>query len=63
MKQKIKDKMSLLKLEKKEMKRVKGGHCQCGCLYANCGGSSTDDNGMTNLGSGLHSPRLFPPKC
>lgn len=65
MKQKMKQKMGLFKvqLKEREMNKVKGGHCQCGCLYVNCGGSSTDANGAKNLEGGLHSPRLFPPVC
>jgi natural product precursor len=43
-------------LNEKEMKHITGGaSCYCACMYANSGGSSTDDNGIANNVNGLHS--------
>ncbi|MGD2093181.1 MAG: hypothetical protein PVH61_43875 [Candidatus Aminicenantes bacterium] len=44
----IKKKMSLYQLNGKEMNVLKGGGCGCACHYANCGGSSTNDNFAAN---------------
>ncbi len=54
---KIKKKMSLCKLDEKQMKVAKGGaECNCGCAYVNCGGSSSWTNGWVNGAGGLSTP-------
>ena len=52
-------------LNEREMCRLLGGGdpgcCQCGCNYANSGGSSTEDNDNANNKSGLTSePEITP---
>lgn len=44
-------------LSKKAMKSINGGFtsCGCGCAYANSGGSSSQNNGLANAGTGLSS--------
>ncbi|NIR10847.1 MAG: rSAM-modified peptide [Candidatus Aminicenantes bacterium] len=56
MKSKMKESLNLFKLSERKLKAVKGGHCCCGCLYANSGGSSMLDNMDANALKGLHSP-------
>jgi hypothetical protein len=58
----MKEKLSLMKLNEmstKETYSIKGGQsvtcCTCACAWANCGGSSTSDNGGANAVEGLHS--------
>jgi hypothetical protein len=59
---------NLFKLSKRETRETKGGvpTCGCGCAYANCGGSSSNDNSVANFlggeGKGLISPH-FEPQC
>ena len=56
MKSRIKRGLGLFELKKKKMNAVRGGHCCCGCLYEDQGGSSMMDNGLANAEKGLHSP-------
>lgn len=58
MKEKMKQQISIFKLNKKELKKIKGGFCGCACYYANCGGSSSADNGSANNAGGKIS---LPP--
>jgi len=40
-------------ISEREMKNLKGGnYCECSCYYADKGGSSRDNNGDANYGSG-----------
>ena len=55
---KIKRHLSIYKISKKELKNIKGGFCGCGCYYADCGGSSSDNNGSANYAGGKTS---IPP--
>lgn len=45
-------------LSNEQMKGVTGGAntCQCGCCYANSGGSSVTDNAWANARHGYTSP-------
>lgn len=54
----MKQNISLFKLSKKELRKIRGGFCGCGCYYANCGGSSSSDNGDANASGGKVS---MPP--
>jgi len=58
MQNKIKQRISMFKLSKKELKKIKGGFCGCGCFYEDCGGSSSADNAAANTASALMS---IPP--
>jgi hypothetical protein len=40
---------SLMTLSETQQKTVKGGMCGCVCAWANCGGSSTKNNGHANF--------------
>jgi hypothetical protein len=53
-------KFDFYKLGEKEIEKVIAGfdYCVCTCAYANCGGSSTADNGSANNKRGLHSKYL-----
>jgi natural product precursor len=42
-------------LSDKEQRLIIGGHCVCGCFYAGCGGSSSDDNEEANWEGNKHS--------
>lgn len=42
-------------LNEKEQSRLMGGHCICGCFYADCGGSSRHDNASANRADNAHS--------
>lgn len=51
-------KLKLLNLDhevinEKGMMKIHGGGCTCGCMYANCGGSSVAANGSANAASDL----------
>ncbi len=56
---KINEKMSLYKIANKKMAKTIGcgipGRCGCACRYANCGGSSTDNNWEANNSEGWWS--------
>jgi natural product precursor len=57
MKEKIKASHNSFRLNTKFMQKVKGGDCRCGCMYADSGGSSVNDNHEANRdGGGKHSP-------
>jgi hypothetical protein len=54
----FKKKMSLYKINGKEMDSIKGGepgNCFCACQYENCGGSSCSANSAANTEGGLTS--------
>lgn len=59
MKERMKQQISIFKLNKKELKNIKGGFCACGCFYRDCGGSSSDNNFIANNQGGKYS---MPPK-
>lgn len=48
-------------LREREMYMLRGGNgddlnvCTCGCAYADCGGSTTEDNANANIKDGLYS--------
>ena len=56
-----------VQLEERKMSYLVGGGdgdpCNCGCYYANSGGSSTNDNFTTNTGGGLTSSSCENPGC
>lgn len=56
MKEKIKASLNLFRLDAKFLNKVKGGDCCCGCMYADGGGSSVEDNWRANNKWGYHSP-------
>jgi len=58
----MKQKMNLFKMKEKELQKVKGGYCGCGCAYANCGGSTKPVNSGANMSGDLVSPD-FEPQC
>jgi hypothetical protein len=60
MKEKIKASLNSMILNHKVMQKVKGGDCRCGCMYADQGGSSVDDNHSANNLRGYHSPGSPP---
>ncbi len=66
MKREIKKKMGLMVCEQRTMDEIKGGtpgddgQCHCGCLYVNCGGSSSQTNDSTNDDFNLKSPDRKP---
>ena len=51
-----------VQLEERKMSCLVGGagNCNCGCYYANSGGSSTIDNNETNYRGGLTSYPTTP---
>ena len=53
-----------VQLEERKMSYLVGGGdvCNCGCYYANSGGSSTEENRRVNIEGGLTSyPTPTPP--
>jgi len=54
----MKKNFNLFSLSDREQKSAKAGYkeCGCGCVWANCGGSSEDGNGQRNFDKGLFSP-------
>lgn len=57
-----------VQLEERKMSYLVGGAqgdpCNCGCYYANSGGSSTEENTRVNTEGGLTSyPTPPPAKC
>jgi len=62
MQSEIKQRISVFQLSKKELKKIKGGFCGCGCFYENCpGGSSSEDNSNANFDGGkISKPPVDP---
>jgi hypothetical protein len=58
----MKKNFNLFSLSDREQKKVSGGYvqCGCGCVWANCGGSSSMNNGTTNMRKGVYSPDDIP---
>jgi len=67
----MQEKLSLFELNRNEKENVTAGQasdstktatvtigpvCSCGCVYVDCGGSSSYDNTIANCDSGLHTP-------
>lgn len=57
----LKKTMSLYRLNENQLKETKGkgideNGCRCGCIYANCGGSSSTNNHSANNLSSLMTP-------
>ncbi len=59
--------LSTAELNEREMCRLLGGGtpgcCQCGCNYANSGGSSTSANDSANNAGGKYSDAGAQPCC
>jgi hypothetical protein len=60
----MKKNFNLFSLSDREQKKVSGGYvqCGCGCVWANCGGSSDFRNGIANYSwpGGKFSPSDIP---
>lgn len=57
----LKKTMSLYRLNENQLKETKGKElsengCRCGCIYANCGGSSSGSNFGANDKKSLMTP-------
>jgi len=62
----MKKRFSLYSLAEREQRDVKAGYevgfrlCLCGCIWADCGGSSHNANECANWEEGKISPSLEP---